>query len=359
MLSISEIYHKYTDQDPTRIFQDGALKSAMIVFSFIGITALFDIDRNLVIISILFMANLAASILMGSVQARRLAFYLYMIFAISVINVSPYVHPFFEKNFMTIVIVVFVAFLVRRFGEAYKVFPLMIVVVTCICFERYPLSTYNHIDFTLTAILLGLIFYILIIRKYKLIDSNGISKIFNDFVKNFVRVYIDTFEKSKFRRFTQSDIVEVSNLKYESINSFKIHGLMFLKKSLQDRWRYLSHNLVIYNRLTSKFLLTYKKLAIDYIRLGFDEIEAKSLSQDLNKIYKKTMFLMLYTEKSNDVFERKVLEISHLKYKFEMNYIHKYQKDKQKRKLLFNSLLLLDDMLISLENIREAYYDLI
>ncbi|QUE30710.1 hypothetical protein [Francisella philomiragia] len=359
MLSISEIYHKYVDQDPMKVFQDGAIKSAIILFSFLAITAFFDIDKNLVIIIILFMANLAGSILLGSIQAKRLAFALYMIIAIVIVNISPYVHPLFETNFMLIVFVAFIAFWFRRFGEAFTVFPMMIVVITCICFVRYPLEKDNHLHFTLTAVLIGLIVYLVIIRNYKLMKANDVSKVFNEFLKNFVRNYIDTFEKAKYRRFTQSNIVEVSNLKYQNINSFKNHGLMFLRKSRQEQWRYLSHNLVVFNRLTSKFLLVYKKLTVDYVRLGFEEEEAKNLSQDLEKIYKNTMILMLYIQKPAKTFEKKSEDISHLKYKFEMNYIYKYQNDKQKRKLLFSSLLFLDDMLIGLENIREAYYDLI
>lgn len=62
---------------------------------------------------------------------------------------------------------------------------------------------------------------------------------------------------------------------------------------------------------------------------------------------KKTRFIQ---EKSD--------EIENLKYRLEISYIQKYQHDKQKRKLLFDCILLLDDMFISLVNIKEAYYDL-
>ncbi|MBK2111566.1 hypothetical protein IB685_05235 [Francisella tularensis subsp. novicida FSC159] len=359
MLSLSEVYSKYLDQDPMRIFQDGAVKSAIILFSFLAITSFFHIDKNLIIMSILFIANLSGSILLGSIQAKRIAFVMYLISAIVVINLSPYVHNIFENDFILIVFVVFIAFWVRRFGEAFTTFPIMVVVLTCICFIRFPLAQYNHLSFTFTAILIGLAFYILIIRNYKIMKSGDIEKIVDEFMRLYIRNYLNAFDKAKSRKFTQTDIVSVSNLKYQNINSLKNHGLMFLRKSTQDSWRYFTHNFVVFNRLTSKFILSYKRLISNYMLLGFeDNYEVKTLSQDLERVFKETLFLMLYVQKKPDLFKKKSDEIENLKYRLEISYIQKYQHDKQKRKLLFDCILLLDDMFISLVNIKEAYYDL-
>nr|WP_202130472.1 hypothetical protein [Francisella tularensis] len=342
-----------------RIFQDGAVKSAIILFSFLAITSFFHIDKNLIIMSILFIANLSGSILLGSIQAKRIAFVMYLISAIVVINLSPYVHNIFENDFILIVFVVFIAFWVRRFGEAFTTLPIMVVVLTCICFIRFPLAQYNHLSFTFTAILIGLAFYILIIRNYKIMKSGDIEKIVHEFMRLYIRNYLNTFDKAKSRKFTQTDIVSVSNLKYQNINSLKNHGLMFLRKSTQDSWRYFTHNFVVFNRLTSKFILSYKRLISNYMLLGFeDNYEVKTLSQDLERVFKETLFLMLYVQKKPDLFKKKSDEIENLKYRLEISYIQKYQHDKQKRKLLFDCILLLDDMFISLVNIKEAYYDL-
>ncbi|WP_044247647.1 membrane protein [Francisella hispaniensis] len=359
MLSLNEVYSRYIDQDPIRIFQDGAVKSAIILFSFLAITSFFYIDKNLIIISILFIANLSGSILLGSIQAKRMAFIMYLISAIVIINISPYVHDIFKEKFILIVFVVFVAFWIRRFGEAFTIFPIMVVVLTCICFIRFPLAQYNHLSFTFTAILIGLAFYILIIRNYKIMNSEDIEKIVHEFMRLYIRNYLNAFDKAKSRKFTQTDIVSVSNLKYQNINSLKNHGLMFLRKNTQDSWRYLTHNFVVFNRLTPKFILSYKRLISNYILLGFeDNHEVKELLQSLERIFKETLFLMLYIQKKPDLFKKKSDEIEHWKYKLEIGYIQKYQHDKQKRKLLFDCILLLDDMFISLENIKEAYYDL-
>ncbi|MDE4942956.1 hypothetical protein NAI62_12530, partial [Francisella tularensis subsp. holarctica] len=76
--------------------------------------------------------------------------------------------------------------------------------------------------------------------------------------------------------------VSVSNLKYQNNNSLKKHVLMFLRKSTQYRWRYFTHNFVVFNRLTSKLILSYKRLISNNMRLGFeDNYEVKTLSQDL------------------------------------------------------------------------------
>ena len=128
MLSLNEVYSKYIDQDQMRIFQDGAVKCAVILFYFLAITSFFNINKNLISVSILFIANLSVNILLGSIQAKRIVFVMYLISAIVVINLSAYVHISLKKILYFIVFMVFVAFWVRRFGEAFTIFPIMVVV---------------------------------------------------------------------------------------------------------------------------------------------------------------------------------------------------------------------------------------
>ncbi|QIV94315.1 hypothetical protein [Allofrancisella frigidaquae] len=360
MLKVSEIYHKYIDQDPIKIFQDGAIKSAIIFFMFLIIAATFNFDKNLIVITILFIANLAASVLIGNIEVKRKAFFWYIVSAIFILNISPYVHNVFEDNFMLIITVVFLGFWVRGLGDTFTIFPIMIVVMACICFIRFPLARYNHLSFTLAALLVGVAFYILLISRYKLINSGGIEKIVREFFNISVKSYLDTFEKAKYRRFTQTRVLEVSHSKFNNIISLQSHGLMFMRKNTQDNWRYFCHNLILFNRLAAKFILTYKKISLGYIRLGFkDASEAQVLAESLEKIFKQTLALLLQFQQEPNTLEEKKKEIDYLKYKLEIAYIEKYQKDRQKRKLLFDSILLLDDIFTSLENIKEAYYDLI
>ncbi|AJC48900.1 hypothetical protein IB642_03550 [Allofrancisella guangzhouensis] len=360
MLSVSEIYHKYIDQDPIKIFQDGAIKSAIIFFTFLLIAEIFNFDKNLIIITILFIANLAASVLIGNIEVKRKAFFWYIVCAILILNISPYVHNIFEDGFMLIIVVVFLGFLVRGFGDTFNIFPIMIVVMSCICFIRFPLATYNHLSFTIVALLVGLAYYILLISRYKPINSIDIEKIVREFFNIFVKSYVDTFDKAKYRRFTQTKVLEVSHNKLNNIISLQSHGLMFIRKNNQDNWRYFCHNLILFNRLSAKFVLTYKKISLGYIRLGFkDASEAQILAENLEKIFKQTLALLPQTQQEHSVLEKKKKEIDYLKYKLEIAYIEKYQKDQQKKKLLFDSILLLDDIFTSLENIKEAYHDLI
>ena len=360
MLNFSGIYHRYIDQDPIRILQGAALKSATIFFVFLAISTIFDLDKNLIIITILFIANLAASILIGSIDAKRKAFFMYMILGIIIVNVSPFVHAVFETNFMLIVAVVFVAFLSKRFGEAFAFFPVMLTVLTCICFVRFPLAQDNHLAFTFIAIAIGLAFYILVIRSYKVMNASEIRTALRNFSRVYVRDYLDVFERARYRRFTQTKVLEASDLKFSNITTLQAHGLMFLKKTDQDMWRYYCHNLILINRLIARFILTYKKLNNNFVSMGFsDNQEIENLSKDLEKIFRGTMILIVSSQTTNAQIEDKMDEIDHLKYKFEISYIEKYYKDKQKKEVLFDSVLLLDDMFISIKNLKEAYDDLI
>ena len=67
---------------------------------------------------------------------------MYLISAILIINISPYVYDIFEEKFILIIFVVFVAFWIRKFGEAFTIFSIMVVVLACICFIRFPLARY-------------------------------------------------------------------------------------------------------------------------------------------------------------------------------------------------------------------------
>ncbi len=360
MLNFSSIYHRYIDQDPIRILQSGAIKSAAIFFVFLGISTVFDLDKNLIIITILFITNLAASILIGSIEAKRKAFFMYMIFGMIIVNMSPFVHPVFETDFMLIVGVVFVAFLSKRFGEAFAFFPVMLAVLTCICFVKFPLAGDNHLAFTFVAIAIGLAFYVLVIRSYKVIAASDIRTALRNFSRLYVRHYLDVFEKARYRRFTQTKVLEASNLKFSNITTLQAHGLMFLKKVDQDMWRYYCHNLILINRLVARFILTYRKLNNNFVSMGFsDTQEIEALSKDLEKIFRSTMILIVSSQTTNAQIEDKMDEIDHLKYKFEISYIEKYYKDEQKKKILFDSVLLLDDMFISIKNLKEAYDDLV
>ena len=94
--------------------------------------------------------------------------------------------------------------------------------------------------------------------------------------------------------------------------------------------------------------------------MGFsDTQEIEALSKDLEKIFRSTMILIVSSQTTNAQIEDKMDEIDHLKYKFEISYIEKYYKDEQKKKILFDSVLLLDDMFISIKNLKEAYDDLV
>ena len=123
---------------------------------------------------------------------------------------------------MLIVAVVFVAFWSKRFGEAFAFFPVMLTVLTCICFIRFPLASDNHLTFTFVAIIIGLAFYILIIRSYKVMTPTEIRSVLRNFSKLFVRDNLDVFEKARYRRFTQSRVLEAANLKFNNIMSMSL-----------------------------------------------------------------------------------------------------------------------------------------
>ena len=57
--------------------------------------------------------------------------------------------------------------------------------------------------------------------------SKDIEKIVHEFMRVYIRNYLNALDMAKSRKFTQTDIASVSNLKYQNINSFKNHGLIF------------------------------------------------------------------------------------------------------------------------------------
>ena len=61
--------------------------------------------------------------------------------------------------------------------------------------------------------------------------SKDIEKIVHKFMCLYIRNYLNTFDKAKSEKFTQTDIVNVSNVKYQNINSLKNYDLMFLRKN--------------------------------------------------------------------------------------------------------------------------------
>ena len=357
--SVAKILDKYSNQDPARVMRDGTIKSALIIFSFLAIAFVFGLNNNLMVLCILFMANLAASVLSGGIEVKRKVFFMYIVSAIFMMNISTYLHPFFEKDFMFVLPLTFVAFWVRRFGEPFLIFPLMIVVMTCICFIKFPLFDYNVVSFNIWVIIISLAFYIVLIKRYKLISKQEIQYVVSIFLRSFVKMYQETYDKSKFRKYTQTKILERSHKKFENIVALQSQGLMLLKKEQKESWRFFCYNMILINRLFVKFVINYKKFSNNHKRWGFTSSrETQVLSADIQQLFLETLRLtLIISSKSDDAWRKKIKYLEHLKYKFEMQYIEKYKNDKEKKNFLFSCILLLDDIFIAIENTKEAYDD--
>jgi hypothetical protein len=357
--SVSKLLDQYAEQDPVHVMRDGTIKSALIIFSFAILSSIFNLNDNLMVLNLLFIANLAASVLSGSIEIKRKVFIMYTVSAIFVMNVSTYVHPFFEKHFMYILPLVFLGFWVRRFGEAFNIFPVMLLVVTCICFIKFPLFDYNVVSFNIWSIFIAIAFYFVLIRKHKSIENKDIDYVITTFIQSFVTLYQETYEKSQFRKYTQTRVLERSQSKFENIISLQTHGLMILKNDQKDDWRYFCYNLILINRLLAKFVINYKKFSNNYKIWGFTSLsETKALSEEIQKLFLETLQLTLLVPSSQEqTWQKKVQYLEHLKYKFEMSYIEKYKNDTKKRNFLFSTILILDDVFVAIENSREAYND--
>ncbi|QIW10429.1 hypothetical protein [Francisella sp. LA112445] len=360
MFQFSQIYHKYIDQDPTRIFRDGALKSALILFVFLAITIFLEVNKNVIILGILFIANMTAAILTGSIESKKKAFFLYVFFSVIAINISPYVHLLLEKNVLLFLPIIFVAFWIRRFGEAFLIFPVMLVIMMSICFFRFPLEADKHIEFTFTALLIVVAFYILVISQYKVISYSETQAIISSFFKVFNKSYLEKFENVKYRNFTKAKIIKFSQEKMKTVISLQNHGLMALKKADHEHWRYFCHNIILLNRLYEKFILSYKRISLKYMSLAFNETkQEQALILKLEQLFKDTVILTNYVVYDEKILDRKVAKVIALQSEFKNFYTMKYLDNKEKSKLLFDSILLLENMLIGLQNIKEAYFEII
>ncbi|MED7819850.1 MULTISPECIES: hypothetical protein [unclassified Francisella] len=360
MFKLSEIYHKYTDQDPTRVFRDGALKSALILFIFLTVSIFLEVNKNVIILGILFIANMTAAILTGSIESKKKAFFLYVFFSIIAINISPYLHILLERNILLFLPIIFVAFWMRRFGEAFLIFPVMLVIMMSICFFRFPLEADKHIEFTLTAFLIVIAFYVLIISQYKIMSYSEMQIIINSFFKTFNKSYIDEFENVKYRNFTKAKIIKFSQEKMKTIISLQNHGLMSLRRADHERWRYFCHNIILLNRLFEKFILSYKKISLKYMSLAFNETkQEQALINKLEEVFNETIILTNYIVYDEKILDKKTAKVIALQSDFKNLYTTKYLNNRDKTKLLFDSILLLENMLIGLQNIKEAYFEII
>ncbi|MED7788986.1 hypothetical protein [Francisella sp. 19X1-34] len=360
MIKLNEIYHKYIDRDPTGAFRNAALKLALILFIFLAITIFLGINENVIILDILFIANMTAAILTGSIESKKKAFFLYVFFSVIAINISPYVHLLLDKNFLLFLPIIFIAFWIRRFGEAFLIFPVMLVIMMSICFFRFPLEADKHMEFTFTAFLIVLAFYTLLISQYKVIGYGEIQVIISGFFNVFNKSYLEEFENVKYRNFTKAKIIKFSKEKFNTVISLQNHGLMSLKKADHERWRYFCHNIILLNRLYEKFILSYKRISLKYMSLAFNDTkQEQALIYKLEELFKETIRLTNYVVYDEKILDKKIAKVMGLQSEFKNFYTMKYLNNKDKSKLLFDSILLLENMLIGLQNIKEAYFEII
>ena len=362
MFNIKKMYFDYMDkeqdQDPIKILKDGAFKSAFLIFSFLFIANYFKINLNLVVVLILFILNLTASCLLGSIETKRRVFMYYMIAGIIIVNVSPFVHDFFRTYPIAIVSIVFFAFWVRKFGDDFLLFPLMLLVLTCICFIRFPLDHANNYRFTIDALCVGIMFYVLFIHGYKVLTPDEIHNSQDKFYKQFISKYSDIIQKSSYKAFAQTKVLNLGYQKFQSIISMQTHGLMFLPKSKHECWRYYCSNITLFNRLCLRYILNYRRLCVGYGRMGFkSNADAQTMIADLEKMFKVTLSLLLSIKKDKILMLTKLQYVENQKYDFEMKYMKLYSNDSKKKEILFKGIILLDDMIICLKNIKGSYDD--
>ncbi len=153
-----------------------------------------------------------------------------------------------------------------------------------------------------------------------------------NFSRLYVRDYLDVFEKAMYKRFTQTKVFEVSKLQFINITTLQTHGLMFLKKKTKKSGDTIVIILYLINKFIVKFILTYRKLNNNFVSMEFsDGQEIESLSQNLEKIFRITMVLIVASQTTNANIETKNDKIDHLKYNFKIAYIEKYYKYEQKK----------------------------
>ena len=348
-------------KDPLRVIENITIKSTVIIFLFLFLGYFLNLNENLIVLSFLYISNLSISVLKGDFQSKKIACFMYCLLAIISIELSPYVYFIFKDEFLFIAPFVYICFWCRKFGITFNVFPMMVVIVLCISFIKYPLYSYNQLPFLITSLSLTLIFYFFVLVGQKQTVKSALDKAINNFMKQLINNYFNILKTVKIKKAINKDIFKLKTNSYELISLLREQGNIKIKQDKKAQWNYFCKNLMLQNRLIAKFILGYKSSLQRANKK--DELAKKEhieILKSMERIFIEILYLSyIIIDDNNKNWQLKNQYIEHLKQVFKRKHLNQCEQLNETLQIfLFTNYLLIEDIQLTMQTMRKTYNEI-
>ena len=338
-------------QDPLKIIRKTTIKCAILIFSFVCIGIILHLNLNLFILTFLYLAYICIiSVLGDDYNTKILGILLFSIGALIIFEISPYAYPIFIKHPFYLLPFVFLCFWARRFGKLLFFAPMFLLISICVSFIRFPLEKKNDLSFLIIAVVITFISCIFLLSHQKYKKKKEIITIQDNILKNNIKFYREIFENIKSIENIEERSDIIFNKIYISILSIDKQLSSVINNQInKKKWDIYCHNLILLNRLVIK--LTKKYIYLNKLSTDKNHI---FLLDSLDTLFFEIMRLhTVLFHKKNNVWLNKIEYIEHIKEIFENKYYEKYQTLGIDKNFIISIILLLDDILVVFESLRE------
>jgi len=359
MIYVDKVYSKYIKHDPLNVVKVAIAKTTLLMMGYIIIAAILGLNATVVIWPLIYISHVLTSVIVSPENERRKVFFLHTIIGIIVILFLPFFLKLSTYNLLFIFPIIYVVFWIKKFGDAFYTFPKLILILLCLISLRFPINMVNILHFVAVSLGLAVAFYFFVLLYLEKMFTQKYLKILVDRVINFIALeYTAIYKKSKFSNYKRRHIHD--NKKANDIfisqlrNSYLFHGST--KKS-KNNWGQFCYRMILLNRLLTRAIFGYRKI---YIYNTGNHNKYKQTMQMVNDIGHILSAIFEFLGKyintlDNSEYLYHLGNLKHLQYKFEITHLNQYEKGSYEHEALLRLILLIDEVLLSLERIRINY----
>lgn len=273
---INKIKSKLIDFDPSSAILTSSLKVVvtMILSSTIALHVL-NLNQIVVTWNFVYIFFAATSVLLGNVGVRKKAFIYYSISFIYVLFLASELNAYSYFGMVLVVLLSFLVFFVRRFGEEFVIFPPMVMLVFAISLIQIPIPFKMFDELLVSVGISFVIFYFVVIEFMSWDTPRELRALVRQFLKEF---YMNSRNYHSFLSVQHNTLLFLSpeasivKLREESDKLYSMGSKWIIKESRKIVWE----RIWAYNYMCTNQVLTLREGILKIYELEESKLNEKT-----------------------------------------------------------------------------------
>lgn len=347
--------------DPSLMIFKMVAKVGLAMVVYFAFALLFQFNTDVVIWTMYYLAFAGLSTAKSDVQTRRIVFVLFTISFYIVLVSSSFLYQLQNWNIFLILIGCYLAYWLKRFGHIFDSFQIFILVVLCIACMRMPLEQSDIYEETLSFLFASGVFYLLTLAwggwdTPKILKSQVLRFLIDLYRDN--RQNLLAIKKSNYS--SRQLVKQYDHYKARALLMNEKASTWIIKSQRKMAWQSLCYDLVALSKISGSLIYHYKSFFYK-VKLLFPKQHNMPLIQLLYDLCFRTLQLTTHavTIHDNEYFEMQISDLEQQRCQFEQVFFQHSLANSEDRKLVFEIILLIDDMIVMIRQLRGHAHDLI